>query len=207
MFSDVHTEQFNEKLALDTHIYWSLIVHNLFISSDKMNETSQDENARATYNDGDAYHDSNLTYTHCSAKYFLQKMGIFSTNDEVLMKSNNSLTVLELGCGTGLFTAVVLDTLRGKYNIRYIATDPGESMKKTFVKNFPDVEFYLCKAENLRKWTKKTIENIGFLKIFAIWMNTFCQSMRINRSDEKMQWLLCTLFLLMYMSFWYVFYF
>ncbi|XP_031553255.1 uncharacterized methyltransferase-like C25B8.10 isoform X2 [Actinia tenebrosa] len=99
----------------------------------------------------DDYHHLRPKYTVESAEYLLRKVGVFSGDNEVILSDTNGgpVTVIELGCGTGLLTLAMVAALRGKENIRYIATDPTKSMSETFEKMLPEVEFVACKAEDL----------------------------------------------------------
>jgi ubiquinone/menaquinone biosynthesis C-methylase UbiE len=108
--------------------------------------------AAKAFDDTDDYHVIQTQYTVESAEYLLKQVGILSNDNKVKAQNASPVTVVELGSGTGLFTLSALEALRGKGRVRYVATDPLECMKKAFAKYLPDVEFIICKAENMREF-------------------------------------------------------
>jgi len=110
-------------------------------------QTQLNQAAKA-FNEINDYHAVRPKYTIESADYLLKQVRVLSRDNKVI---GDSATILELGSGTGLFTSSALEVLKGFSNVRYIATDPLECMEEAFAKFLPNVEFMLCKAENIRK--------------------------------------------------------
>lgn len=104
--------------------------------------------AEKAFDASDDYHVLRPGYTFESVDYLLKEVGAIPRDGTV--NSNGVPTVLELGCGTGLLTKTAIDVLKGA-NVRYIASDPTDTMGATFAKVLPDVEFLSCTAENIRK--------------------------------------------------------
>ena len=92
------------------------------------------------------YHKVRSGYTEESVEFLLSKVGLLGEG----VTEDRSLTVLELGCGTGKFTQVMLDIL--KEPVRIIASDPLESMVKQFKDVLPDVEVIQCPAQEIREF-------------------------------------------------------
>ena len=99
---------------------------------------------------------SAANYEHVRSKYaveevdFLwQKLGV-KDNDSLNSTGDRPFTILELGCGTGKFTRVMLKVLTGK-NVRVIASEPLQSMCDQFKLMVPDTEIIQCAAEQIRK--------------------------------------------------------
>ncbi|XP_031562417.1 uncharacterized protein LOC116298178 [Actinia tenebrosa] len=105
--------------------------------------------AAKAFDDTNVYHEIQTKYTVESAELLLQQTGILSADNKILSKDDQPVTIVELGAGTGLFTTSALAALEGKGKVRYVATDPLECMEKACAKYLPDVEFALCKAENM----------------------------------------------------------
>ncbi|EDO48231.1 predicted protein [Nematostella vectensis] len=104
----------------------------------------------------DSYHLIRPKYTPEATEYLLQLTGILTSDHKVA--SNKPLTILEIGCGTGLLTDTLTKVLKGADNVKIMAADPLESMREVFQKNFkefmnnsssPKLEFHACVAEKL----------------------------------------------------------
>lgn len=85
-----------------------------------------------------------------AVEFLLQKLGVKS-NDATSI-TDRPFTILELGCGTGKFTRVMIKVLTGK-NLRVIASEPLQSMCEQFKLMVPDTEIIQCAAEKIRKFT------------------------------------------------------
>ena len=85
------------------------------------------------------------SYTVESVKFLLKKLGILE------QERAQSLSVLELGCGTGKFTRVMMEVLEG-IDARVIASDPTDTMIRQFQRMLPKVEVLQCHAENIGRF-------------------------------------------------------
>ncbi|XP_031552157.1 uncharacterized methyltransferase-like C25B8.10 [Actinia tenebrosa] len=93
--------------------------------------------------DIDLYEKGRPKYTKESVEYLLKQVG-------VLGKDNDSaLTILELGAGTGMFTKVLVEALKGFPKIRIIASDPQLLMLEKLKKNIPGIEAMQFLAEKI----------------------------------------------------------
>ena len=93
------------------------------------------------------YEEARPTYSVESVRFLLEKVGIL---EEKEIKSQPR-TILELGCGTGKFTRILMEVLKDT-DTRVIATDPLENMLKEFRKIFPNFEVEQSSAENISKF-------------------------------------------------------
>ena len=93
------------------------------------------------------YEEARPTYSVESVRFLLEKVGIL---EEKEMKSQPR-TILELGCGTGKFTRILMEVLKDT-DTRVIATDPLKNMLKEFRKIFPNFEVEQSSAENIGKF-------------------------------------------------------
>ena len=82
------------------------------------------------------------SYDAESVKFFLRKLGILE------QERTKPLSILELGAGTGKFTRVLMDVLKG-IDARVIASDPTNTMVQEFRRVLPNVELLQCFAENI----------------------------------------------------------
>ncbi|KAL9985922.1 hypothetical protein ACROYT_G008376 [Oculina patagonica] len=82
-----------------------------------------------------------------AVEFLLQKLGV-KDNDSSNSTRDRPFTILELGCGTGKFTRVMVEVLTGK-NVRVIASDPMQSMCDQFKLVVPDTEIIQCAAEQI----------------------------------------------------------
>lgn len=99
---------------------------------------------------------SAANYEHVRSEYaveavdfLLQKLGV-KDNDWPDSTGDRPFTILELGCGTGKFTRVMVEVLTGK-NVRVIASEPLQSMYEQFKLMVPDTEIIQCAAEQIRE--------------------------------------------------------
>lgn len=99
---------------------------------------------------------SAANYEHVRSEYaveavdfLLQKLGV-KDNDSPDSTGDRPFTILELGCGTGKFTRVMVEVLTGK-NVRVIASEPLQSMYEQFKLMVPDTEIIQCAAEQIRE--------------------------------------------------------
>ena len=96
------------------------------------------------------YHQARPDYTPDLAEYFLRKLHLFDEDGKPTKSRPDPVTVLELGSGTGKFTRVMLEALKGT-NVRVIASDPVENMCKQFKQLLPEVEVIQCFAKSIGK--------------------------------------------------------
>lgn len=89
-----------------------------------------------------AYEQVRPSYTAESVKFLLEKLGILE------QERVQPLSVLELGCGTGKFTRIMMEMLEG-VDARIIASDPTDAMIRQFKRILPKVEVLQCSAENI----------------------------------------------------------
>lgn len=82
------------------------------------------------------------SYSVESVKFFLKKLGILE------QQRAQPLSILELGAGTGKFTRVLMEVLKG-IEARVIASDPTNTMVQEFQRVLPNVELLQCFAENI----------------------------------------------------------
>ena len=92
------------------------------------------------------YEEARPTYSVESVRFLLEKLRI-SEEKEKEMK-NQPLTILELGCGTGKFTRVLMEVLKNT-DARVIASDPLDTMLEEFRKILPNVEVKQITAEEI----------------------------------------------------------
>ncbi|XP_048587692.1 uncharacterized methyltransferase C25B8.09 [Nematostella vectensis] len=85
----------------------------------------------------DSYHLIRPKYTPEATEYLLQLTGILTSDHKVA--SNKPLTILEIGCGTGLLTDTLTKVLKGADNVKIMAADPLESMREVFQKKLQGV--------------------------------------------------------------------
>ena len=91
-------------------------------------------------------------YAFEAVDFLLHKLGLRSENPTDA-GTDRPCTILELGCGTGKFTRVMLKVLKGK-NVKVIASEPVTSMCEQFRLMVPDTEIIQCAAEKIRKCLK-----------------------------------------------------
>ena len=84
-------------------------------------------------------------YPDEAVEFFLNNLGVKESNTK-----DRPFTILELGCGTGKFTRVMLKVLEGK-NVKVIASEPHQDMCEQFKEVIPDTEIIQCTAEKIRK--------------------------------------------------------
>ena len=85
-----------------------------------------------------------------AVEFFLNSLGV---KEIVTPTQDRPFTILEVGCGTGKFTRVMLKILEQKeeQNIKVIASEPHQNMYEEFKLLMPDIEIIQCTAEKIRK--------------------------------------------------------
>ena len=109
--------------------------------------------ARKAFASSSNYENVRPNYSLEAVEFFLRKLGLRDSNNTAMGAENQShrpFTILEIGCGTGKFTRVMSEVLKGK-NVKMIASEPLESMLKQFKQIVPNTETIQCPAENIRK--------------------------------------------------------
>ena len=86
------------------------------------------------------------SYSDKSVKFFLKKLDILE------QQRVQPLSILELGAGTGKFTRVLIEVLKG-IDARVIASDPTNTMVQEFQRVLPNVELLQCSAENIGRFS------------------------------------------------------
>lgn len=99
-----------------------------------------------------SYEQIRPTYPLETVRFLLKKLGILEHNkiENYTFTRNLPLTVLELGSGTGKFTRVMFEILRGT-GTQIIASDPTGTMIQQFQRVLPRIEILQCRAENIGK--------------------------------------------------------
>ena len=106
-------------------------------------------------------------YAFEAVEFLLHKLGLRNKNptDITDAGTDRPCTILELGCGTGKFTRVMLKVLKGK-NVKVIASEPLTSMCEQFRLMVPDTEIIQCAAEKIRKFLKYGSAHVHESKYF-----------------------------------------
>ncbi|KAL9977419.1 hypothetical protein ACROYT_G014819 [Oculina patagonica] len=78
-----------------------------------------------------------------AVEFFLNNLGVKQNGTK-----DRPFTILEVGCGTGKFTQVMLNVLEGK-NVKVIASEPHQNMCEEFKQVVPDTEVIQCTAEKI----------------------------------------------------------
>ena len=112
----------------------------------KMSQTTVHPIAESGYSTSQLYDRARPSYSKEAVTFLLEKLSILPRKSS----SNPSMRVLELGTGTGKFTCVLQDVLRGS-NVEIIASEPLLSMRQEFKKNCPHIEVKDFAAENIGK--------------------------------------------------------
>jgi len=83
-----------------------------------------------------------------AVEFFLNSLGL---KEIVTSTQDRPFTILEVGCGTGKFTRVMLKILEQKdeQNIKVIASEPLQNMYEEFKLLMPDTEIIQCTAEKI----------------------------------------------------------
>lgn len=110
----------------------------------KMSQTTVHPIAESGYSTSQLYDRARPSYSKEAVTFLLEKLSILPRKSS----SNPSMRVLELGTGTGKFTCVLQDVLRGN-NVEIIASEPLLSMRQEFKKNCPHIEVKDFAAENI----------------------------------------------------------
>ena len=102
--------------------------------------------ASVAYEASATYEQVRPSYSVESVKFFLKKLGLLE------QQRAQPLSILELGAGTGKFTRVVMEVLKG-IDARVIASDPTNTMVQEFQRVLPNVELLHCFAENIGRFS------------------------------------------------------
>ena len=94
------------------------------------------------------YENTRQDYPVEAVEFFLNNLGV-----KDIVRQDRPFTILEVGCGTGKFTRVMLKILELKedQNIKVIASEPHQNMYEEFKLVLPDTEIIQCTAEKIRK--------------------------------------------------------
>ena len=111
--------------------------------------------ARKAFSSAANYEEVRSGYPVEAVEFLLQKLGV-TDNEASKTTGNRPFTILELGCGTGKFTRVMVKLLTesGK-KVKVIASDPLQSMCQQFKLMVPETEIIQCAAEKMRKLLRK----------------------------------------------------
>lgn len=105
--------------------------------------------ARKAFSSAANYETVRSDYPVEAVEFLLQKLGV-TDNEASNSTGNRPFTILELGCGTGKFTRVMVKLLTGK-KVKVIASEPLQSMCQQFKLMVPETEIIQCAAEKIRK--------------------------------------------------------
>jgi len=105
------------------------------------------ECARKGFGSASSYEIARPNYPVDAVKFFLQNLGFL---DESKASRSGRVRILELGSGTGKFTRIMLEVLKGE-DVEIIASDPLENMCEHFKRVLPETELIQCTAENIGK--------------------------------------------------------
>ena len=111
-----------------------------------MSEVSVHPIAQGGFDTSQIYDQVRPSYSKDVVNFLLDKLGI-ATFDA---SSNQPLRILELGAGTGKFTATLQEVLRDS-KVQIIASEPLLSMREEFKKRHPDIDILDCLAESIGK--------------------------------------------------------
>lgn len=81
-----------------------------------------------------------------AVEFFLNNLGV-----KEIVTQDRPFTILEVGCGTGKFTRVMLKILQLKeeLEVKVIASEPHQNMYEEFKMLMPDTEIIQCAAEKI----------------------------------------------------------
>ena len=108
---------------------------------------------REAFASASKYENVRQEYPVKAVEFLLNKLGLRGEDPTRIANTGTDrpCTILELGCGTGKFTRVMLKVLKGK-NVKVIASEPVTSMCEQFRLMVPDTEIIQCAAEKIRKF-------------------------------------------------------
>ena len=109
------------------------------------------------------------SYTVESVKFLLKKLGILEQE-----RVQPLISILELGCGTGKFTRVMMEVLEG-IDARVIASDPTDTMIRQFQRILPKVEVLQCYAENIDRFA------------FILFMSSYKKTKKTKTNKQQQQ--------------------
>ena len=123
------------------------------MSENYKNDELVSDVVREAFASASKYENVRQEYPGKAVEFLLNKLGL---RGEDLTRVTNTgtdhpCTILELGCGTGKFTGVMLKVLKGK-NVKVVASEPVTSMCEQFRLMVPDTEIIQCTAEKIRKF-------------------------------------------------------
>ena len=83
-----------------------------------------------------------------AVEFFLNNLGV-----KKIVTQDRPFTILEVGCGTGMFTRAMskIYKLKREQKIKVIASEPHQNMYEEFKVVMPDTEIIQCTAEKIRK--------------------------------------------------------
>ena len=123
------------------------------MSENYKNDELVSDVVREAFASASKYENVRQEYPVKAVEFLLSKLGL--RGEDLTRVTNTSTdrpcTILELGCGTGKFTRVMLKVLKGK-NVKVVASEPVTSMCEQFRLMVPDTEIIQCTAEKIRKF-------------------------------------------------------
>lgn len=145
--SRVQSPDFQTKSLAPTVIYPAVYMLCHFGTMSQQNQILCDVVQRG-FVGASHYENTRQDYPVEAVEFFLNNLGV-----KDIVRQDRPFTILEVGCGTGKFTRVMLKILELKedQNIKVIASEPHQNMYEEFKLIMPDTEIIQCTAEKIRK--------------------------------------------------------
>lgn len=137
-----------------------------------MNTESVHEVAQEGFKQGAHYDQNRPSYTDELVSHVIKSLHNGEHKD---VRYN----VLELGAGTGKFTRKILEQLKDKPKVKYLATEPSEEFLSVLKQQSPDVETLVCSAINI-PLPDQSVQNVICAQCFH-WFATEESLREINR--------------------------